>query len=107
MRTALKLLAIYAALSLLLVALSLPSNDNHLPSTPAQWLWLLLLTPVVYIAGELIGSLFFDNRISRFVDQKTDNQSFSALRILYLLLALFAGTATLLGAAYLWRLLTA
>lgn len=108
MRTALKLAAIYVAIAVFLVLLWLPfASFSSLPSTPVQWLLLLLLAPLIHMLGEAAGSMFMKNRVSHFVEKRTASKKFSAMRVLYLFVAILAFIALLTGAAYLWRLVVA
>lgn len=107
MRTALKVLAIYVGLSVFLVLLWLGLGAGELPATATQWLWLLVLAVPLQLAGELIGQGLWNNRATRFVEQKTAGKRLSALRMLYaFLMILFFGGA-ILAASYLWDLLNA
>lgn len=88
-------------LGLTWVMLSYPDT----PSTASEWLWILALALPLQLASEFLGELVWNNKATRFVEQKTATQSFSLVRILYgvVLLLVFAGL--LLGAGYVWHLL--
>ena len=94
MNRLLRFAAAYVVLSLVLGGLALV---QAFPSRPTSWLgWLALFALVVPVtlAGEFVGELLFRNRLSQAVEQRTQQRTFSWLRIGYVLilfLPLFAG----------------
>lgn len=91
-------------------AVNLPCTDvGHLflpqcPSTPSGWLWAFLPAIPLQLAFEFLGELVSKNKATRFVAQKTAEQSFSLVRILYgvVLFLVFAGLV--IGAGYGWHM---
>jgi hypothetical protein len=105
MRTAIKFIGIYIGLSvfmgLMWVMLSYPDT----PSTASEWAWILVLALPLQLAFEFLGELLFNNKATRFVEQKTATQSFSLVRILYGVFLLLAFAGLLLAASYGWHVL--
>lgn len=86
-------------LGLLWAVLSYPD----IPSTISEWVWILALALPLQLAGEFLGERFWNNKATRFVEQKTAAQSFSLIRILYGVFLLLLFTGLVLGTAYLWQ----
>jgi hypothetical protein len=88
----------YVVLSLVLGGLALLQGFPQRPTTWLGWASLFALVLPVTVAGEFVGELLFRNRMSRAVEQRTQQRSFSWLRIAYVLflfLPLFAGITAL------------
>ncbi|MGV3740889.1 MAG: hypothetical protein ACO1NO_01105 [Burkholderiaceae bacterium] len=75
-------LSVAAALCLALVAYP------YLPSTAVGWFVFFALALPVTLAGEALGHLFFNNRPAHALQSHTNRQSFSVLRVVYLLIAM-------------------
>ena len=105
MRTAIKFTGIYIGLSVFLVLMWVIFSDPNIPSTPDAWLWALLLAIPLQLAFEFLGELVWNNKATRFVDQKTASKSFSLIRIFYGLVLLLAFAGLVIGAGYGWHVL--
>jgi len=81
MRTAIKLIGIYIGLSLVIGLIWAVASYPHMPSTSAEWLWVLVLALPLQLAGEFLGELLWQNRVTRFVQQRTAAKPFSVVRI--------------------------
>lgn len=105
MRTAIKFFGIYIGLSVFLVLMWAIFSYPNIPSSPSAWLWAFLLAIPLQLAFEFLSDVIWNNKATRFVEQKTATQSFSLVRILYgvVLLLVFAGL--LIGAGYGWHVL--
>ena len=105
MRTAIKFIGIYIGLSAFLGLMWAILSYPDPPSTPSEWLWVLVLALPAQLACEFLGELAWNNKVTRFVEQKTAAKSFSLVRVLYgvFLLLVFAGL--MLGAGHVWRVL--
>ena len=105
MRTAIKIIAIYIGLSLVIGLTWVVFSYPNTPSTAAQWCWVFALSLPIQLACELVGHIFWNNKATRFLEQKTAAKAFSVLRICYgvVLVVVFAGL--LLGAGYGWQVL--
>lgn len=105
MRTTIKFVSIYIGLSVFLVLIWAIFSYPNIPSTPSAWLWAFLLALPLQLAFEFIGELVSNNKATRCVEQKTAEQSFSLVRILYglILFLMFAGLV--IGAGYGWHML--
>jgi hypothetical protein len=105
MRTTIKFVGIYIGLSVFLVLMWAIFSYPNAPSTPSGWLWAFLLAIPLQLAFEFLGELVSKNKATRFVEQKTAEQSFSLVRILYgvVLFLVFAGLV--IGAGYGWHML--
>lgn len=105
MRTAIKFLGIYIGLSVFLVLIWAIFSYPNIPSTPSGWLWAFLLAIPLQLAFEFLGELVSKNKATRLIEQKTAEQSFSLVRILYgvVLFLVFAGLV--IGAGYGWHML--
>lgn len=103
MRTAIRFVGIYIGLSVFLGLMSAVFSYPDVPSTGSQWLAIFLLALPFQLAGEVLGALLWNNKVSRFVEGKTAAASFSFVRILYgvLLLLLLIGLGW--AASYGWQ----
>ena len=102
MRTAIKFVGIYIGLSLVLGLMWVVASYPHIPSTSSEWLWVLVLALPLQLAGEFLGELLRENRVTRFVEQRTAAKSLSVVRIFYLLLLFLLCAGLLLAASYGW-----
>jgi len=105
MLAALKVLAIYAGLSVFLVLLWLGLGAGELPATAIQWLRLLVMAVPLHLAGELFGHGLWNNSATRFVEQKTAGKRLSVLRMLYAFLTILFFSGAVIAASYCWDLL--
>jgi hypothetical protein len=105
MRTTIKFLGMYIGLSVFLVLMWAIFSYPNAPYTPSDWLWAFLLAIPLQLAFEFLSELVTKNKATRFVEQKTAEQSFSLVRILYgvVLFLVFAGLV--IGAGYGWHML--
>jgi hypothetical protein len=103
MRAAIKFIGLYIGLSVFLGLTWAVFSYPDLPSTGTQWLMVFLLALPLQLAGEFLGELLWNNKLSRFVDRKTAAASLSFVRILYgvLLMLLLIGLGW--GASYGWE----
>lgn len=99
-----RFLAVYLGLSAFLGGVFVVLSWPNLPSTQAQWLAAFLLALPIQIAGELLGSCLWENKLARFVDDATAHKSLSLLRIGYGVFALLLFIGVIFAAAYGWRL---
>lgn len=105
MRAIAKFIATYVLISVAIGLVWLATSYPDIPSTPQGYLWILGLALPLQIAAEFAGSVLWNNRLARSVEQRTAGREFSMLRICYGLLH-FALVAGLLFAAYFgWQLL--
>lgn len=105
MRTAIKFAGVYIGLSFFLVMMWAIVSYPNIPSTPGAWLWAFLLAIPISLVFEFVGEIVSNNKVTRFVEQKTAEQSFSSIRILYGLVLFLVFAGLMVGAAYGWHLL--
>lgn len=105
MRTIIKLVGIYIGLSVFLVLTWAIFSYPNIPSSPSAWLWAFLLAIPLQLAFEFLGGLVSNNQVTRFVEQKTAEQSFSLIRILYGVVLFLAYAGLVIGAGYGWHML--
>ena len=94
MNRLLRFAAAYVVLSLVLGGLALVQAFPRRPTSWVGGLALFALVVPVTLAGEFVGELLFRNRLSQAVEQRSQQRTFSWLRIGYVLilfLPLFAG----------------
>jgi hypothetical protein len=105
MRTVIKFIGIYIGLSVFLGLMWVMLSYPDTPSTASEWLWILVLALPLQLAFEFLGELVWNNKATRFVQQRTASQSFSLVRILYGVVLLLVFIGLLLGANYAWQVL--
>jgi hypothetical protein len=105
MRTIIKSVGIYVGLSVFLVLTWAIFSYPNMPSTLSGWLWAFLLAVPLQFAFEFLGELVTKSKATRFVEQKTAEQSFALVRILYgvVLFLVFAGLV--IGVGYGWQVI--
>jgi hypothetical protein len=102
MRRAIKFVAVYLCLSFVFGLLWIVFSYPKLPSSPTQWIGVFLLALPMQIAGELIGDLLWNNKVTRLVEQKTGERSFSVLRIAYGILFVLLLVGLVFAATFAW-----
>ena len=85
MKSVLRFVAIYFALSAALGAVVLVSSFPARPSSWLGWLGLFVLVIPLTLAGEVVGQSLHRNQIARAVERRTQSKRFSWLRLGYLL----------------------
>jgi hypothetical protein len=104
MQKLIRIVGTYLASSLVLGLMGLAQSYPLLPSTPLEWAALFLLALPVCLAAEMFGRVLWNNRIARFVDDATREQSFSPARIAYGVLAILLLAGLVFGAVYGWEI---
>ena len=97
MKRALRFSAVYVFLSAVLCCLALLQS---FPARPTSWgssLLLFALVVPVTIVGEAMGEILFRNPLTRAVERRTKDKSFSWLRILASLALMLALLAAVFG----------
>lgn len=105
MKTVLRFVASYVAMSLLLGAVALLSSFPQRPSTWQGWLALFtLIIPITFVV-EAVGEVLHRNRVAGAVARHTEGRAFSWLRLAYLLVAglVVAAAVLLLNQVAWWR----
>ena len=103
MKSALKFVAIYVVLSVLLGGLALLQSFFDRPTSWVGWLAFFALVIPVTIAGEFVGEVVFGNPVSQAVERHTKGQRFSWLRILVGLVVMLILLAAVVGLGQLLR----
>lgn len=105
MKTLIKYTGTYIGLSVCLGLVWVVLSYPDIPSTPGEWLWILLLAVPLQLASEFLGEHVWNNKATRFVEQNTATRSFSIVCIAYGVILLLAFIGLMLGAAYGWNML--
>lgn len=105
MKAILRFAVLYVALCALLGGVALVSSFPQWPSSWQGWLALFVLIIPITLVGEGVGELLRRNQVTRAVEQRTQANSFSWLRIGYFLVVglLVAGAVLLLSQVAPWR----
>jgi hypothetical protein len=87
----------------LLWLVPLAAVTGNFPRTVRQWLFLLAIVPMTWLADVVWNRLVMTNALARHVEARTAGRPFSPLRIAYLVAATLVAAAVLLGTvAVLW-----
>lgn len=105
MKTFIKYTGIYVGLSVLLGLVWVMLSYPDIPSTPGEWLWILILAIPLQLASEFISERVWNNKATRLVKQKTATRSLSIVRICYGVILLLTLIGFVLGAVYGWHML--
>lgn len=79
----LRVLGIYALVSGLLAGLMLLQAFPARPETAIGWILLFVLALPLTLAGEWAGDKLLNNKLGRYVDDKTKGQRVSFVRIIF------------------------
>ena len=101
----LRIVGAYLALSFVFGLIALAQIYPVVPSTPRQWLGLFLLSLPVWLAAQAYGHFLWKNRFARFVDEATEAESFSFVRVAYGIAAILLSISAVAGAFYGWEML--
>lgn len=107
MRTLLRLVPAYLTLSLFIGLIWAAWSYPELPSTAGGWLTIFALALPAQLALEFAGELWWNNRMTRYVDKETASTSLSLVRIAYGVALMLVLVGLLFGAAYGWQALEA
>ena len=97
MKTAIRVIAIYALLSVILGVAALVQLFPFRPSSWAGWVLLFALVIPATLAGERVGELLFRNRVSAAIERRTRGCGLSWLRIGYVLVLALIVCAAIIG----------
>jgi hypothetical protein len=105
MKTMLRFLVWYVALSAILCGMVLLSSFPQRPSSWHGWLALFVLIIPITLVGEGVGELLRRNRVTRAVERRTQGSGFSWLRLGYFLVVglLLAAGVFVINQAAPWR----